>query len=467
MSVDALPGSVAATEPLVRGARTRTRWDRRLAQLVVAATLGYLVFGRTFAYLGIPSMNLFLGEVLLVLLVLAPATRAVYLASLRALVQPGRWHLLAIAVLLLLGYGVAQAGRGHVVGLNSLDALKNLPYNYYPLFLFAGLWVAAVFPGALSRTALWLGWVNGLYGVAYVLVLSRLGWLLPGQVDVPLFGIGNASGLAIIGLLAFHLHRRYTPLLVVLNGFVMLGGQQRSEWVGFALGLLVWCLLTRRLKAFAQAAGGTLGLLTVVSVLGLSIPGAAGRGGEISLGGVFGRIVAPLNPELAARFVPDSDIYAGTVSWRTTWWSAIWEQAHSSPVVALLGNGYGFELRQLAPYVPEETRTPHNVFFYALGYTGWVGVLLTVILWAVLGRLLWQVHRRTGQPYGIALALFALGLGMFGNWFETPFGALPTYVLLGMCLAPLLRREGPVGVTSAAAWRLRPPVPRQPESTCS
>lgn len=438
------------------------RWERRLAVVLVACAVGYLVMGRTFAYLGVPQVNLFLGELLLVLLVAAPATRRTYLAALRATARPGRWHVLVLVVLAVLLYGIAQAVRGWATGLSTLDALKNLPYNYYPLFLFAGLWLGARHTWALRATTLWLGRVNAVYGAVYVLLLSRVPLTLPGQVDVPLFGNGNAAGLAIIGLLAFHRSRRETGPLIVLNGFVMLGLQQRSEWLGFAAALLVWCLLTRHVKAFLQASGGVLGLLTVVSVLGITIPGAGGRGGEISLGGVFGRTVAAVDPSLAARFVPDSEIYASTASWRTTWWSAIWEQTYSSPVVTILGNGYGYELRQLAGYVPEGTRTPHNVFFYALGYTGWLGVLLTVVLWVVLGRMLWQVYRRTGQPFGIAVAVYAFGLGMFGNWFETPFGALPTYLLLGLCLSPLLTGEAadpPARVRPRAA--LRAPAPRQ------
>lgn len=435
------------------------RWERRLAFVLGASTIGYLVLGRTFAYLGLPSANLFLGELLLVLLVAAPATRRVFLAALRSLTRPGQWHVLVLSVVALLVYGVAEAARGWATGLSTVDALKNLPFNYYPLFLVAGLWVGGRYPNGLSVLTLWLGRVYAVYGTAYVLVLSKVGILLPGQEDVPLFGNGNAAGLSIIGLLAFHLHRRETPLLLLLNAFTMLGLQQRSEWLAFAAALLLWCVLNRHVKAFLYACAGTVGLLAAVSATGVVIPGAGGRGGEISLGGVFGRFIAAINPELAARFVPNSEVYASTVSWRTTWWSAIWEQSMSSPVITVLGNGYGYELRALAGYVPEGTRTPHNVFFYALGYTGWVGVLLTVVMWIALARLLWRVHRRTGQPFGIAIAVYAFGLGMFGNWFETPFGALPSYLLLGLSLAPLLPTSGAPPISGRQAIALRAPQP--------
>src|SRR5690606_39928801 len=45
----------------------------------------------------------------------------------------------------------------------------------------------------------------------------------------------------------------------------------------------------------------------------------------------------------------------------------------------------------------ESTRTPHSVFYYALGYTGWVGVILFAALqYAILAHL-WRSYRLTGQ----------------------------------------------------------------------
>lgn len=88
-------------------------------------------------------------------------------------------------------------------------------------------------------------------------------------------------------------------------------------------------------------------------------------------------------------------------------------------------------------------RTPHNIFFYALGYGGWIGVALFFLLQVSLARLLLRAYRVTGQPFGLVFWAMSLSLAFFGNFFETPFGAIPFYLLTGLAIAPVLlgRRE--------------------------
>jgi hypothetical protein len=84
--------------------------------------------------------------------------------------------------------------------------------------------------------------------------------------------------------------------------------------------------------------------------------------------------------------------------------------SNSAPLLEAFGHGYGFDLFSLAP--PEvrggqekwEVRTPHSVFYYPLGYTGWVGVVLFAALQLTILRLLWQsfgsMDSRPGWPSG-------------------------------------------------------------------
>lgn len=415
-----------------------------LQSALMVVVLGYLVIGRTFGYLGLPQVNLFLGEILLLTCVALRPTRQRLLQAVRDLGEAGRWHVLSLGVVVVLVVGIYEALRGVSSGNDLLTALKNLPFNYYPLFLFIGIWWGTRDPDAMRRATLWLARGNAYYGTAFVLVLSKSTLQFPGQSDVPLFGNGNSSGLALLGLMVFHRSRSWeTRLLLALNAFVLLGLQQRSEWLGFAAGLMVLCLLTHRMKNFLKGTVAVLGLLTVVSVLGITVPGAAGRGGEITLGGVVGRSVAAVAPNLASHYVKDTQVYSATAQWRTIWWGNIWHAANADPSTGVLGHGYGYELRLLGKNVPADTRTPHNAFFYALGYTGWLGVSSIAVLWGCLGRLLWQVWRTKREIFGILIGVFSLGLGMFGNWFETPYGALPTYLLIGLALSSLGRADAP------------------------
>ena len=89
----------------------------------------------------------------------------------------------------------------------------------------------------------------------------------------------------------------------------------------------------------------------------------------------------------------------------------------------------------------EEVRTPHNGFYYALGYTGWVGVVLFGLLQFAILRLLWQAFRCCGAVIGLAWWAMGFTVGLFGNFFETPFGAIPFYLLLGMSMAPALHKD--------------------------
>ena len=115
---------------------------------------------------------------------------------------------------------------------------------------------------------------------------------------------------------------------------------------------------------------------------------------------------------------------------------------HERRSTSAVGQGYGFPLGELVPYLRSaEIRTPHNVFFFALGYTGWIGVALFFLFQFTLLQLLWRTYRITGQPYGIAAWVEAFAAAFFGNSFETPFGAIPLYLTLGLLIAPGIRQE--------------------------
>jgi hypothetical protein len=123
--------------------------------------------------------------------------------------------------------------------------------------------------------------------------------------------------------------------------------------------------------------------------------------------------------------------------WRVRWWNRIWEETHHDIESAFLGQGYGYPLAALIGYQERDIRTPHSVFFYALGYGGWIGVAIFFALQLALARTLWHAWQLTGNPFGPVIWLTFLSGAFFGNSFETPFGAVPFYVLAGMSAAPL------------------------------
>jgi hypothetical protein len=137
-------------------------------------------------------------------------------------------------------------------------------------------------------------------------------------------------------------------------------------------------------------------------------------------------------------------LYNGTITWRENWWRAIWANSQANYTNFLIGPGYGFLLKNLVSYLRDfgDLRTPHNIFYYALGYSGWVGVLFFFSLQAACGALVWRVYKITGQSFGVVIWASTLFTAFFGNAFETPAGAIPCYLTLGLIIGPTLSMVG-------------------------
>jgi len=417
-------------------------WSRLVAFLV----LGYFCMSRSFAYLGVPQWGLFVGEVVLAyFLFLGPKTAR------------GRWPWVVIKApslnrliqlfCILFAYGVFQVFLGIRQGHPLFTAARDLAFNYYPLYLFLGMWLGLQSSQFLPRLVRLLAWFNGVYGLVYILVLNNLAWTIPGVskevAEVRVFGQPLGSAIALIGLLAFESNLRSVWHLFILNLFVLLGMEIRGEWLAFAVGLLLWALMTKRLKHLAVAGTYLLLLLALMYAMDLKVPGPETRlAGTISTRDLVGRAVAPIDPDIASDFTENSQDAQNTTLWRTLWWAEILISVHESPTRAILGFGYGFPLGDLVPYLEGEfIRTPHNFFLYALGYTGWLGVALFFAFQAELARLLWSTWKETGQPFGILFWVTSLVFASFTAFFETPYGAIPFYLVIGCAIASVRSSE--------------------------
>jgi hypothetical protein len=204
------------------------------------------------------------------------------------------------------------------------------------------------------------------------------------------------------------------------------------------VALALWALLTRRVRGLIGCFCLALIILLTVSAAGVTIPGAASRGGAVNVSEIAARGIAPFNADLAEKLSPHAQQYAGTTEWRRKWWGYIWAGVNESEERQLVGYGYGFPLSDLFPQLSEElVRTPHNIFFFTLGYSGWIGVGVFTSLQLALLVWLARAYRVTRSPFGLMVWVIALCSGMFGNFYETPYNSVPYFVLLGMALAPL------------------------------
>jgi hypothetical protein len=436
-------------------------WGRFAVFLIV----GYLCMTRSFAYLGIPWISLYVGEIALAaFLIFGPRTNRG--PRLQLAWDSPRLRRFESVLLLLLCYGALEAVRGISSGYPAFTAARDTAFNYYPIFLFLGVWVGLRDRDFLRRAAHALAWWNGCYGLAYLLILSDLPWTLPGTskaaTDVLLFGQPYGSAVALLGLIAFEPRLRRVWHLIALNIVVMFWVQIRAEWVGFAMGSLLFAWCTKRLKPLATAAAAAALLLAVMYLANIDLPSPETRGGRISADNLVARAMAPFNRDMAENLASKQDVnqFAGNAEWRLVWWAEIWDQVHSTTSSSLLGLGYGYPIGDLNPFIEGGyfIQTPHNSFFYALGYSGWIGVMLFGLLQIELLRLLWGSYKITGQPFGLMCWAALLSGSMFEDFFEAPFGAIPFYLLIGAALAPRLLNGG-VAPARAVALSIPPRAP--------
>lgn len=431
--------------------------------------VGYFLLGRSFAYLGVPPWHLFVGEIVLAAFLFAgPETvrgswtrLAPRIRKLRGLVR---------IYLLFLVYGVFQVFHGFERGYSPLTALRDLAFNYYPVFLLLGLWVGLQRPNFLPRLFRILAWLNGIYGLAYILFVNRVSWTFPGVSDqvtaVPIFGPPEYSFVILLALLMYESSLKKVWHLLALNAFVLLGMQIRAEWLGLAAGLFLWGVLTKRVKRMLAGAGVIGILLVLMFLVNFRIPGPESRGGsDISAQDLVGRALAPVDSDLAVEYTSSYKMDVGTALWRTIWWAAIWQAVNENRRTALAGFGYGYPIGELSPLIEQGgfIQTPHNAFFYALGYTGWIGVLLFGAFLTELCRLVWRSDRKGDQRRGIVLLAAMLVYAMFTAFFEAPYGAIPFYLLAGCLVGSGLDRRSSKTIHSAAGALAIHPRPHELE----
>ncbi|HZF39578.1 MAG TPA: O-antigen ligase family protein [Blastocatellia bacterium] len=420
------------------------------AGVVGFTILGYLSMTRSFAYLGVRALNVFIGEVVLGLFLLT-RTRDILGKWAGALTTKARLSQFSWSYYLFLGYGVAQLLRGIVAGYSPLTALQNLVFNVYPLYIFIGVWLGSLYPNYLGKFIRLLAWVNGVYGLLYLAVLDPLsgGASSAGDDQIALFGQPAGSALSILGLLCFETRLRRASLPLLLNAFMMLALMVRAEWLGFAIGFAIWGILSRKLGKMLIGAGAIIVLLGAGYLADFSMPAPSGRGGQISTRDVIGRGLSAIDPEVASGYSESAAITAGTVEWRKTWWEAIWNSVHETDTGTLFGHGYGFPIADLVTYLKNgNIRTPHNIFFFCLAHGGWIGVILFFAFQLTIFRLHWLTYKLTKQPFGMAYLAMCVSGACFGNFFETPFGAIPYYLITGLAIAPLQAKAEQAYVSS-------------------
>jgi hypothetical protein len=345
-------------------------------------------------------------------------------------------------LLISLIYGFGQLIYGLFLGYSVLTAFQVLLFNICPVYLFLGIWVGSRHPGTVRLYIRCMAWFAVIFTPLYFLVLQNLSTAGAGSDSGYATG-GPASGsVLLLGLISYEpsLLKFWLPILVLTG--LTIANQERADWLGLGLALMVWGKLSKRIGRIFSVLGVLAAILLIAALIDLKLPPIPGRGGVLSARGTLARMAGSVNPELAAEIEgdrADANFYYGTVYWRKRWWGAIREEVSKDPLTLTFGLGYGYPLAKLSGNVgtvQEGTRSPHSIFYFTLAYSGIVGVVIFFWLEICLARLLYRAYKVTGQTYGLTYYAYAIVGAFFGNFLETP-AAIIFYLLLGLCIGPM------------------------------
>jgi O-Antigen ligase len=352
----------------------------------------------------------------------------------------------AWAILVSLLYGIAEVIYGvSFLGYPLFTALQILVFNICPVYLFLGIWVGKRHPGAVRKYIRFLAWLTVIYAPLYFLFFQHLNLtltgILPGTGLDILSGPGSGT-VPLLGLLSLEssLAQFWLPIVVLV--LMTIAYQERSDWLGLGLCLLVWGKISGKLGRIFGILGCIFAVLLIAALMDVKLPPVPGRANELSARGTIARMAGSISPEMASEFGVDAATARqsyGTVYWRKRWWAAIRSEVSKEYKTMIFGLGYGYPLGRLNSIGVEKegVRSPHNIFYFTLSYSGLVGFAIFAWLAVSVLLLLRRVHTITGDTFGLLYFLYSLIGAFFGNLIETPQAAIPLYLVIGMVTGPI------------------------------
>ncbi|MCV9935359.1 right-handed parallel beta-helix repeat-containing protein [Boseaceae bacterium BT-24-1] len=440
-------------------ATERLATDRYLPILALGFA-GYVVIGKSFAYLGVPP--LFMGEILFALGFLA------FLASGCATVL--LTTVPAICAALLMAWVLLRVLQG--IGTYGVDALRDGAVALYAGFAFI---VAALIVERPARIAQIVGYfrihARVLVPTAFILYLvARFlgGYLprLPGQ-DVDLLSVRP-------GELATHLCGALVFVLVglcktgrvwwciALSATLLVASQNRGGMLALLLPLTLAMVLTGQISRLAGIACALALALLVAYAVDIEIDVPRGER-PISARAVIDNITSIAAPNAANNL-------DGTKQWRLGWWTAIRDYTFHGPYF-WTGKGFGLNLALADGFVVglelggPVLRSPHNVHMTYLGRGGVPGLtlwLLTIGTWIIAllraAHFAWRRGDLDWARYFVFLVCYLSAIvidASFDVALEGPMLGIPFWILFGIGFGSLMvYRAWPVADAPAGSRRL-------------
>jgi hypothetical protein len=402
---------------------------RRFPMWVVILA-GYLAFDRTFAYVGVPP--LYIGEAYLSFKVLQNSRNWVS----RFVSDTFRFRLLPLAIALHMSWGIIEVARSWFMGRSIIESMRTAAFNYYPLYLLIGIA---------------LGWGVTMQSFVRLMKIVIVVCALRTLLEFVYPGLGVAVNITVTPIIIIAMWNRLSDwkwrvpcLIITIFPIFFHGTHGRGSVLGLLAGIIATLLSNpARLLRWGMA---SLGAVIVLFFVGPLIPGPSGGAPPLDPVVQVARIIASDHPNTAIRIIKwrvhgkvtgayldelDNLIGArGTASWR----QVIWKNAMRSlntPTKLAMGQGEATSLAGMTPD-GQDIHTPHNITIYCIYYTGWVGMFIFFLLIFAI----WNtgMHLGFAEMRALYSAVFwsTLLVAITGNCLETPFGAIPLYLLLGV-----------------------------------
>ncbi|MRI52464.1 hypothetical protein D8770_00625 [Methylobacterium sp. DB1607] len=405
--------------------------ESRLAELFMAALgiafAGYMIFGKSFAYLGLPP--LYAGELLFLLGLLA-----VFRVRTGLNLAAGLATAPALCVAALMGWVLLRT----LAGLREykVDALRDgavALYGGYAFVLIALLLDDPRRLGVLLRMFRWLARVV----IPFAIIAFILG-------DVPFFAaragelsahLAGAIVLALVGLV------RVGPGWFAFAGLgaVLAAAQNRGSMLAIAVPVclaLVAIGQWRRLAATLILGAGLLGAAAALDVE-VELPNSDR---PVSAAAVVNNIVSIVAPSSGGNL-------DDTKQWRLRWWNSIVGYTVHGPYF-WTGKGFGPNLAETDGYVVglenggPTLRSPHSIHMTYLARAGVPGLtlwLLTCAVWmAAMLAAFWRARRlgeRRWESFVLFIACYVASIvidASFDVALEGPMLAVPFWTLIGI-----------------------------------
>jgi hypothetical protein len=415
--------------------------------LVGILLIGYMWFGRGFAYVGVPP--LYIGE-----LVLGVGILALLLSLPRLRLTP--LHLLLLAFMAL---GLARTLP--YIGEHGMDALRDAVVWLYALF--ALVLSAAVRRQDVETIVRWYGRLLPWF-VCWTPIVAFLALTVPDRlptypgtdVHIPYFKGGDV-GVHLAGVAGFLLLGLYTerylgrkprptefflwPLWII--GVVMAGAVNRGGLISAGSAIVLITVLRPSRKLFSFIAAGSL---VVVLLMAFNF--------EVDFGGQRAVSMNQIVDNIRSVFVDTGDDrLEGTKGWRLRWWGDIIDYTFNGPYF-WSGKGFGINLAIDDGFDPAgdgTLRAPHNGHLTVLarmgvpGFVLWIALQLGVAGVMLVKAIQWR--RANDDLWAKVMAWLlvywaALTLNMsFDVYLEGPQGGIWFWSVIGLALAVLRLKQ--------------------------